>query len=346
MYKEQQAEIFKHNNDDLTVVNTARTSFSKTHNKLTTGDRKLINTLVRDNHLAPLCHPNFLFLVKMEFQEYIDLLESGIVETYQARIVVISKDYSSCEITFFIRLSLYASMKCCFHNHVYDSVEKRCPISVGCFEVNNKLKYITGLDVISIDDYTDIISNQEPYTSVLALMPVVKDTSKCFKLVPLSLRITAPCFSARQHFKSSVGYIRSEESRRYIQTEPSYLKTELRLAPEGNIKQGSSNQVLSDVGLEKELEDHLLMSLHLYTTLLNNDVAPECARQHLPQNTLFTWIETASLLDYSRYLSLRTTPHAQKEIRNLAVYIQELIQSGLRQYMDDLIGCYLSGEKQ
>ena len=45
-----------HNADDLSVVNSARVSFGKKVDKLSDGDEKLINFLMRERHGTPFEH--------------------------------------------------------------------------------------------------------------------------------------------------------------------------------------------------------------------------------------------------------------------------------------------------
>ena len=50
---------------DLTVVNAARVSFAKEVNEFKEGDKKLINYLVKHNHISPFFHPQIRFRLKM-----------------------------------------------------------------------------------------------------------------------------------------------------------------------------------------------------------------------------------------------------------------------------------------
>jgi len=50
---------------DLTVVNAARVSFAKEVTEFKEGDRKLINYLVKHNHISPFFHPQIRFRLKM-----------------------------------------------------------------------------------------------------------------------------------------------------------------------------------------------------------------------------------------------------------------------------------------
>ncbi len=62
-----------------------------------------------------------------------------------------------------------------------------------------------------------------------------------------------------------------------------------------------------------------------YQNLLDQDVAPEVARMILPQSMMTEFIETGSLAAYARLCQLRLDPHAQKEIRDYAGLISEIL---------------------
>jgi thymidylate synthase (FAD) len=62
-----------------------------------------------------------------------------------------------------------------------------------------------------------------------------------------------------------------------------------------------------------------------YETLLEKGVAPEVARAILPQSMYSLVYETGSLAAYARICHLRLDPTAQKEIRNYATAIDQLM---------------------
>lgn len=59
-----------------------------------------------------------------------------------------------------------------------------------------------------------------------------------------------------------------------------------------------------------------------YTALLEAGVAKEVARMVLPVNTYTSWYATANLLNWMRFLSLRTHETAMYEIRTLAEQVE------------------------
>jgi len=149
----------------------------------------------------------------------------------------------------------------------------------------------------------------------------------------LSFRYTVPFFVARQEFKHIVGFIRNEESRRYIDDTPVfYLPDEWRGKPV-NAKQGSSEEVVTRITFEyfngqgtskydKSVNDFVEEgyndALFRYEKLLEAGIAPEQARMVLPNGVFTSYIVTGSLAAFARFVNLRKDPHAQKEIRDLA----------------------------
>lgn len=58
-------ELLESFGNDLTVVNAARVSFAKEVSEFTDKDQKLINYLVKHNHISPFFHPQIRFRLKM-----------------------------------------------------------------------------------------------------------------------------------------------------------------------------------------------------------------------------------------------------------------------------------------
>lgn len=125
-----------------------------------------------------------------------------------------------------------------------------------------------------------------------------------------------PLFVARQWFKHTVGFVRNEVSRRYVDDEPEFWHpSEWRLRAD-NKKQGSSDETIS---YEGELIELFEKARAVYTSLLERDIAPEQARCVLPLFTYTEFIETGSLAAYARLYNLRMGEGAQKEITDYAI---------------------------
>jgi thymidylate synthase (FAD) len=141
-------------------------------------------------------------------------------------------------------------------------------------------------------------------------------------------RIQMPIFIAREWYRHQIGFARNEVSRRYVDTPPEFWEPTILREKDTDKKQGSKDTPVPDnFNCVKMIQDHNLASLTLYNTLLLKGVCPEQARIILPQSMVTEFIETGSLAAYARLYKLRTDPHAQLEIREMAEGIGKLIEN-------------------
>jgi len=158
-----------------------------------------------------------------------------------------------------------------------------------------------------------------------------------FSHVIITLREKVPLFVARQRFKHMVGFSYNEISRRYVDGPPEfYTPIGWRKRAE-NVKQGSSDEVVkpNDVivfskGYSAFLIDYptyLQIAEDLYTSMINDGVAPEEARMVLPQSMYTEYYCTGSLSAWARAYTLRSDSHAQYEIRLLADKWNQIISN-------------------
>lgn len=66
-------------------------------------------------------------------------------------------------------------------------------------------------------------------------------------------------------------------------------------------------------------------AIALYESMIAAGICPEQARFALPQGCEVNWVWTGSLYAYANMYKLRSDPHAQKEIRDLADEIDKII---------------------
>lgn len=139
------------------------------------------------------------------------------------------------------------------------------------------------------------------------------------------LRMAAPVFIRTQCFKHKQGFVENEVSRRYVDDSPSFFYPDTwRGRPTGGAKQGSSDvEILIAEDRAKEVYD---FCYNHYLGMLADGVAPEQARMVLPQSMMTEWYWTGSLAAYSRFYALRSDPHAQKEIQDLAEMVGNIIE--------------------
>lgn len=146
----------------------------------------------------------------------------------------------------------------------------------------------------------------------------------------IQFRIKMPIFVAREWFRHTVGLTRNEVSRRYVDSSPEcYIPAEDALRErDPRVKQGSKPDPVACSGEARLLVETVTKTATTaYEQLLKLNVAPEVARMILPQSMYTEFIETGSLAAYARIYSLRTDPHAQKEIHDYADAIGAFLET-------------------
>lgn len=129
----------------------------------------------------------------------------------------------------------------------------------------------------------------------------------------------APIPIRTQAFKSKIGFVENEESRRYITSTPElFIPDEFRSTPDGNIKQGSGGTHEESAYFKEQYEYVCGLAIRDYETMIESGIAPEQARFILPQGVMVNWTWTGSLAAYARFHLLRSDSHSQKEIQDFA----------------------------
>lgn len=148
-----------------------------------------------------------------------------------------------------------------------------------------------------------------------------------FAHTAITLRVKAPISIRTQCFKSKIGFVENEVSRRYVSYEPELFIPQFRAAS-ANKKQGSGDELEAEKQVEakKKYEEACKLAIETYNSLIDNGVAPEQARFVLPQGVLTEWVWTGSLLAFARFYNLRYKPDAQKEIQEVAQMVGEIME--------------------
>lgn len=143
----------------------------------------------------------------------------------------------------------------------------------------------------------------------------------------ITLRVKAPVPIRTQCFKSKVGFVENEESRRYISTTPElFVPDAFRVKPDGSIKQGSGGQHKDSDYWVAEYRTQCLNAIEMYESMVRSNIAPEQARLVLPQGVMVNWIWTGSLAAYARFCKLRQDSHAQQEVKQVADEVDEMLK--------------------
>ena len=142
----------------------------------------------------------------------------------------------------------------------------------------------------------------------------------------ITLRLKAPIAIHAQFMKHTVGFAHNTVSRRYVSDTPELFLPTFRMAPQGNVKQGSGGEHSENELLQEVYQSVAQECLESYESMIKNGVAPEQARFILPQGVMTEWVSTGSLYAWARLYRLRTDSHAQKEIQDLAHMVGDVIK--------------------
>lgn len=141
----------------------------------------------------------------------------------------------------------------------------------------------------------------------------------------ITLRMQAPIPIRVQSFKHKIGFVESEESRRYISTTPGYFIPEHFRAKAENVKQGSGDIHPNSQAWKDAYIAQCNDSIALYEEAITDGVCPEQARFILPQGCEVNWVWTGSLYAFANFYNQRSDSHAQKEIQELADQVDKII---------------------
>lgn len=138
-----------------------------------------------------------------------------------------------------------------------------------------------------------------------------------FAHTAITLRCSAPIPQRTHAFKSKVGFVENEESRRYISDRPELFIPEFREAVKDK-KQGSGGMHANKGCWQGVYYAMCSDTISTYEAMIADGVCAEQARYILPQGVMVNWIWTGSLLAYARFYNLRSKSDTQKETRDLA----------------------------
>jgi thymidylate synthase (FAD) len=88
----------------------------------------------------------------------------------------------------------------------------------------------------------------------------------------------------------------------------------------------SSTDLLNDIELDAEIQEHLNAAATLYTKILERGGARECARMILPECTTTTMYFNGTIRSWITTLNQRLHKSAQKEIRLVAEAIRDIFK--------------------
>ena len=145
--------------------------------------------------------------------------------------------------------------------------------------------------------------------------------------ITLTFLVHCPLFVRGQwHRHRTWSY--NEISRRYTEVDIELYQPENYRVQSSNNKQASiDNEFIADNHAAKQAVKSInAYALSVYNKLLDMGVCREQARSVLPQNMFTTFYATVNMRNLLHFLSLRMDEHAQKEIREYANAIHDILQ--------------------
>lgn len=147
-----------------------------------------------------------------------------------------------------------------------------------------------------------------------------------FEMVEFKFRIRAPIFVARQWLRHRTASVNEISARYSIIQNDFFLPEELRKQSTNRGQGGEEPLGEASANLLLKQKASCDMAFHTYAELLAKGTARELARAHLPQSTFTEFYWKIDLHNLLHFLKLRIDDHAQKEIRDLANKVYELIK--------------------
>ncbi len=144
-----------------------------------------------------------------------------------------------------------------------------------------------------------------------------------FEMCEMKFRVKAPLLVARQWMRHRT-FSYNEVSRRYTSEEMDFYEPTQWRGQSISNKQASNGMVDTKMTtLARQLNQ---ISVSLYNQALEEGIAREQARILLPQSMYTTFIAKVDLKNLLNFISLRSSPHAQYEIRVYSDAILEMVK--------------------
>lgn len=157
-----------------------------------------------------------------------------------------------------------------------------------------------------------------------------------FEMVEFKFHIKMPIFIARQHLRHRTASV-NELSARYSVVPNEYFRPDRYRTQSDTNKQssGTDDIILEESNVMKTKSEFVSdQAFHVYNEMIENGCCRELARCHLPQSTYTEFYWKINLHNLMHYLELRMAPGAQKEIRDYACAIYDLVKDKVPDTME------------
>jgi thymidylate synthase (FAD) len=147
-----------------------------------------------------------------------------------------------------------------------------------------------------------------------------------FAHATVTVRAKVPIFVERQIFKHTVGFSYNSISGRYVEFKDEFYIPDTLRQGSPSVKQGSLDQPVKHNHLAIQMISDTYKELfNKYEVLLSAGVCKEQARMVLPLGTMTEFVASGTLYAWARMYNLRSKPDAQKETRDYAGQVGQIM---------------------
>ncbi len=291
---------------DQRIVRCARVSFAKDQYIDYERDKKLLKYLYEHKHASPFEH--VVIAIKAEKKDWLSMLERLFSPAVQ---IYYSEGY------IWTNLRNYINAMELFPEEVKHFLGKKLPATMAIVEGKEPEGYSTD------ESYVKEVQNTS--SGWIGLVDRL-ELGTCMDYY--TFVVECPLFVARQWFRHRFGSY-NEVSRRYVSYEPDfYVPPYLRKQAQSN-KQASLEEPIEEPYNSiflKKVRWYVEDLKTLYSHMIEKGVAKELARGVLPQfmKTRFYW--TVPRISLDNFITLRTHEGAQKEIKEFAQTIKDIVE--------------------
>ncbi|MDX5412838.1 MAG: FAD-dependent thymidylate synthase [Rhodobacterales bacterium] len=150
-----------------------------------------------------------------------------------------------------------------------------------------------------------------------------------FEMCEIKLHVKLPVFVARQWIRHRTANVNEYSARYSILDREFYIPEVDQIATQSktnNQGRGEAFDEADALNIRELFKDHSDISYNLYENQIEDGLARELARMHLPTNIYTQWYWKVDLHNLFHFLRLRADPHAQYEIRVYAEAICEIVK--------------------
>ena len=290
---------------DQRIVRCARVSFAKDDQIDVKRDKGLLRYLYEHRHSSPFEH--VIIAYEAEKEEWLNLISLCENPTFQ---VYYSGGYIWINLRNAINALEFLPAK------VVDRIRERLPTTYAVINGQSleKVEYTR--------DYAYVKERVETSSGWIGLVDSLElGTSMDY----YTFVVECPLFVARQWQRHRFGSY-NEVSRRYVSYKPQfYIPPYIRKQAKTN-KQASQDEPVEDSDLLLQKINNLIQkATELYEEILEDEGAKELARGVLPQFMLTRFYWTVPRISLDNFITLRTHEGAQKEIREFAQALKEMV---------------------